>query len=102
MTLPIKTPKMSCRFEAFVRYESLLFEYLRLSVLVIGFQSGMDSKTVRPSGEIVTTVIMLGSSLFCSQPGGPPGIVNSKPCESERVMQMFPMALANMQVPGRY
>lgn len=33
MTLPIKTPKMSCRFEAFVRYESLLFEYLRLSVL---------------------------------------------------------------------
>jgi len=33
MTLPIETPKMSWRFEAFERYESLLFEYLRLSVL---------------------------------------------------------------------
>ena len=61
-----------------------------------------DSKTERPSGAITTTVTMLGSASFCSQPGGPPGIVNSMPCESERVMQGLPMALANMQVLGRY
>ena len=54
------------------------------------------------SAEITTTVIMLVPSPFCSQPGGPPGMVNSIPSESARVMQGLLLMLANMQAPGRY
>lgn len=62
----------------------------------------MDSNTVRPSGEMITTVRTFGLSPDSSHPGFPPGIVNSRPEVSDRVRQGFPAAVRNMQLAGLY
>lgn len=75
---------------------------LRLRPWLINCQSWPGPSTVRPSGEITTTFKRVGSSPDSSQPGFPPGIVNSIPEESARVMQGFPAAVRNIQLLGRY
>ena len=55
-----------------------------------------------PSGEISKTVIMLGSALASSHPGGPPGISKRIPWGPLRAMQGFRSLPLNMHPAGRY